>query len=193
MNDSTININVMPGAQINGYVKEQNNYFGNVQIIGSSEVKANTIVDAEEDAEEDDEKPTGKPENTQEQLNLFAPKINLQKLLSQSWFAEVRTDAKYDAHWTDAFIEALMASEYGEEIARQWAVNGERNKRTQLKGYIVGLLKDAGVLKGSYDSIAAEIGISEEPRTFSRYMAGGKKQPYAGWVKGYVEREQEEH
>ena len=49
MNEPKININVMPGAQMNGYVKEQNNYFGNVQKIESSGgVKANPIIDAEE-------------------------------------------------------------------------------------------------------------------------------------------------
>lgn len=49
MNEPKININVMPGAQMNGYVKEQNNYFGNVQKIErSGGVKANPIIDAEE-------------------------------------------------------------------------------------------------------------------------------------------------
>ena len=47
MNEPKININVMPGAQMNGYVKEQNNYFGNVQKLTVSEVKENPIVDAE--------------------------------------------------------------------------------------------------------------------------------------------------
>ena len=48
MNEPKINITVMPGAQMNGYVKEQNNYFGNVQKIESSGgVKANPIIDAE--------------------------------------------------------------------------------------------------------------------------------------------------
>ena len=48
MNEQKININVMPGAQMNGYVKEQNNYFSNVQKIESGDdVKANPIVDAE--------------------------------------------------------------------------------------------------------------------------------------------------
>ena len=47
MNEPKININVMPGAQMNGYVKEQNNYFGNVQKITSSEAKENPVVDAE--------------------------------------------------------------------------------------------------------------------------------------------------
>lgn len=129
------------------------------------------------------------PENAQvEPLNLFAPKKNLQELLKGAWFAEVRTDGKYDAQWTDAFVEALMQSEHGEGIARQWAVGGERNKRTQIKGYVVGLLKDAGVLRGSYDAIARKIGITLEPRTFSSYMGDGKRQPYEAWVQAYVNR-----
>lgn len=37
MNDPKITINVMPGAQMNGYVKEQHNYFGTVQQITSGE------------------------------------------------------------------------------------------------------------------------------------------------------------
>lgn len=47
MNEPKININVMPGAQMNGYVKEQNNYFGNVQKLTGSEVNDNSVVDAE--------------------------------------------------------------------------------------------------------------------------------------------------
>ena len=47
MNEPKININVMPGAQMNGYVKEQHNYFGNVQKLNGSEVKDNPVVDAE--------------------------------------------------------------------------------------------------------------------------------------------------
>ena len=47
MNEPKININVMPGAQMNGYVKEQHNYFGNVQKLTNSEVKENPVVDAE--------------------------------------------------------------------------------------------------------------------------------------------------
>jgi len=115
-------------------------------------------------------------------LNLFAPKKNLQELLRGAWFAEVRSNARYDAAWTDAFVEALMQSEHGEEIAREWAVKGERSKRTQLKAYVAGLLKDAGVLRGSYDAIAAKIDPNDQKRSFSRYMSQGKRQPYADWV-----------
>jgi len=118
--------------------------------------------------------------------NFFAPKKNLQELLKKTWFEEFRNDLRYDVRWTDAFVEALMASEYGEGIAQQWAVKGARGKRDQIRGYVVGVLKDAGVLKGSNDSIARKIGITENPRTFSSYMGDGKKQPYAEWVKEYV-------
>ena len=39
MSEPKITINVMPGAQMNGYVKEQHNYFGTVQQISSCEAK----------------------------------------------------------------------------------------------------------------------------------------------------------
>lgn len=47
MSEPKITINVMPGAQMNGYVKEQHNYFGTVQQISSCEAK-NGSGDAEE-------------------------------------------------------------------------------------------------------------------------------------------------
>lgn len=47
MNEPKITINVMPGAQMNGYVKEQHNYFGTVQQISSCKAK-NGSGDAEE-------------------------------------------------------------------------------------------------------------------------------------------------
>ena len=47
MNEPKITINVMPGAQMNGYVNEQHNYFGTVQQISSNETQKGT-----EDAEE---------------------------------------------------------------------------------------------------------------------------------------------
>ena len=42
MNEPKITINVMPGAQMNGYVKEQHNYFGTVQQISSNEAQKGT-------------------------------------------------------------------------------------------------------------------------------------------------------
>jgi len=127
--------------------------------------------------------------NEGEELNYEAPKINLQQLLKQPWFAEARSEEKYDSKWTDAFVEALMGSEYGEGIARDWNNGGRLDRCTQIKGYLLGLLKDASVLKGSYDAIAEKANLMDNPRSFSRYMANGKKQPYAQWVKGYVKGE----
>ena len=57
----------------------------------------------------------------------------------------------------------------------------------QIKGYVIGLLKDNGVLKGSYDSIAEATNLAENHRSLSKYMGEGKRQPYAAWVKAYVE------
>lgn len=123
-------------------------------------------------------------------LNLFAPKKNLKELLRQSWFRDVRTDEKYNPTWTDSFIEALMSSDYGTQIAQDWNAKGKRNKCTQIKGYVIGLLKEAKVLKGGYDTIAAKINIDVNTRTFGKYMGKGKGQPYAQWVKDYVRGEQ---
>ena len=120
------------------------------------------------------------------QPNYFAPAKHLKELLKGAWFKEVRKRDEYDEQWTNEFVDALMESEWKDTIAKAWAVKGERKKITQIKGYIVGLLKDAGVLKGSYNSIAEKTGIIEESRTFSKYMSDGKKQPYADWVKNYV-------
>lgn len=46
MNGPIINITVMPGAQMNGYVKEQHNHFGTVQRTESAEKKNEECVDA---------------------------------------------------------------------------------------------------------------------------------------------------
>ena len=138
--------------------------------------------------------PSVSPAEPEEELNYYAPTNSLQRLLKQPWFAEVRTDERYDEAWTDAFMEALMESEYGERIARDWAVQGLRERKAQVKGNVVGLLKDAGVLKGSYGSIARAVGIivneenkKDSYKTFAKYMSAGKKQAYALWVKEYVE------
>ncbi len=129
------------------------------------------------------------PVKTAPQLNYFAPEKNLKELLRGPWFSELCSDKKYDAAWSDGFISALMASEWREEIAQEWSASGTRNKRTQIKGYVVGVLKDSGVLKGSYDGIARKVGATDDFRVFSRYMGKGKQQSYAKWVESYVHRE----
>ena len=132
---------------------------------------------------ENDEQEASIPEA--EELNYFGPTNSLQRLLKQPWWTKVRSSKEYDAQWTDAFVVALMASEWRDAIARDWAVQGKRNKRMQIKGYVIGLLIDAGVLKGGYDSVASKMGV-ENARSLSKYMGMGKKQPYAEWVRKYV-------
>ena len=124
----------------------------------------------------------------QRELNYFAPTNSLKRLLKGSWFAEVRSKDDYGEEWTDKFIDALMQSEHRDQIALEW---GKEGKPLQIKGHIVGLLKDAGVLKGSYDKIAEIISLTQNPRTFSKYMGAGKKQPFADWVKCYVSPQEE--
>lgn len=122
----------------------------------------------------------------QEEPNYFQPTRHLKDLLKQDWFKELRANDKYDEAWTDAFVEALMETAWKDIIAKDWAINGKREKKNQIKGYVVGLLAKEKVLKGSYDSIAVQAGVMDTPRTFSRYMGEGSSQPYADWVKDYI-------
>lgn len=135
--------------------------------------------------EQPDNNESSSLDETAPNLNYFAPTKNLQELLKESWFKEVRTNDKYDEVWTDSFISNLMATQWKDAIAQDWAVTGAREKKTQIKGYVIGLLKDNGVLKGSYDSIAGKV-VTDGSRTFSNYMGKGKNQPYANWVSSYV-------
>ena len=132
-----------------------------------------------------------------EDTDNIIPPAEPEEELKQPWFAEVRTDEGYDAAWTDAFVKALMESEYGEQIARDWSA--KRSRHTLIKVCVIGLLKDNGVLKGSNRAIARMI-VSENPNygrnktndakeanNLSRKMSNGWNQPYALWVKKYVE------
>ena len=113
--------------------------------------------------------------------NYFAPQKVLKEWLKGKWFKELRTRDEYNEEWTDFLVDALMASEWRDTIAHDWATQGKRSKANKIKGYVVGLLADNGVLKGSYDSIADKASVTDNPRTFSKYMSEGKKQGYAMW------------
>ena len=125
-----------------------------------------------------------------EKLNFFAPKKNLQIMLADRWFGAMTTDDQcYTTRWTDAFVDALMRSEWGEQLARDWAV---QDKRLTLKCMIIGLLKDADVLHGSYNQIAKLLDFNgENAATLAKYMGQGKKQLFADWVMGYVKSHSE--
>lgn len=124
-------------------------------------------------------------EGSEEQTySIEPPKINLQRLLKQEWFAKFRTKEEYNEGWTDAFIDALMVSEWGEQIARDWTV---KDKRLSLKCMIVGVLMDAGVLRGSYSQIAKLLNMDgENADTLAKYLGLGKKQAYADWIAEYT-------
>jgi hypothetical protein len=119
------------------------------------------------------------------QLNYFAPSKILKMLLCQEWFSMLTIDDKrYNQKWVHGFVDALMASEWREQIAGDWAV---REKRLMLQCMIIGALKDAGVIKGSYSAIAKLLDIDgENPATLAKYIGMGKKQPFAEWINTYV-------
>lgn len=119
-----------------------------------------------------------------ENTKLFAPYLHIKEMLKSDWFSKLRIDAKYDDKWADAFAEALMQSEYGSQIADDW-----KEKANQVKGYVIGCLKEAGVFRRdiSNDSIASEAGIMENKRTFGKYIGKeSQEQPYAEWILKHV-------
>ena len=130
---------------------------------------------------EEDVKPQAAEE---EEKNCFAPGKNLQRLLKEDWFKEWRANDKYTAKWIDGLVEALMESEWKDLIADEWSVK----KRLMLKCKIIGLLKDAGVLRGNYNQLSKVLPEKEGKKAASlaEYMGKGKKEPYADWIIAYV-------
>ena len=119
------------------------------------------------------------------QLNYFAPEKNLKVLLSEEWFEIHRTDKGYDHRWTNDFVNALMASEHRDYIATEW---GKNKRQDYIRGCVLGLLKEGGIIKGSMDSIARSAGVCENYRTFSKYMGQCRQEPYAQWVQDYISK-----
>ena len=119
------------------------------------------------------------------QLNYFAPEKNLKVLLSEEWFEIHRTDKGYDHRWTNDFVNALMASEHRDYIATEW---GKNKRQDYIRGCVLGLLKEGGIIKGSMDSIARSAGVCENYRTFSKYMGQCRQEPFAQWVQDYLSK-----
>ena len=116
--------------------------------------------------------------------NYFAPAMMIKDFLKQNWFVECRTDKKYNAQWRSDFMDALMDSEWKDQIADNWAVD---NKRLTIKCQIIGVLADEGVLKGNYSELARATKLQEvKPATLAKYMGMGKEQPFADWIKEYI-------
>jgi hypothetical protein len=120
-----------------------------------------------------------------ENTKLFAPYFHIKEMMKSEWFRNLRIDTKYNEKWADAFAEALMRSEFGQQIADDW-----KEKANQIKGYVIGCLKEAGVIASSVsnDSIAKAAGIMEKSRSFGRYIGKeSQEQPYAGWILKHVD------
>jgi hypothetical protein len=119
------------------------------------------------------------------QLNYFAPAKNLKALLAEEWFEIHRTDKRFDGQWTEGLVNALMRSEHKDFIATEW---GKDKRQDYIRGCLLGLLKEGGVIKGSMDSIARSANVCDNYRTFSKYMGQCRQEPYADWVLEYVGR-----
>ena len=119
------------------------------------------------------------------QLNYFAPAKNLKALLAEEWFEIHRTGKRFDGQWTEGLVNALMRSEHKEYIATEW---GKDKRQDYIRGCLLGLLKEGGVIKGSMDSIARSANVCDNYRTFSKYMGQCRQEPYADWVLRYVGR-----
>ena len=119
-----------------------------------------------------------------ENTKLFAPYFHIKKMLKSEWFVKLRIDTKYNEKWADAFAEALMRSEFGQQIADDW-----KEKSDKIKGYLIGCLKEAGVFKAkvSNESIARDAAIIGKTRTIAKWIGkGAREQPYIEWIKNHV-------
>ena len=129
-------------------------------------------------------------------LNYQSPTIVLQRMLEGDWFDKVSTNKKlYNKEWRTKLVSDLMASEHRTYIATLWE---HADKRLTIKGRLIGTLVGAGVLKTNNAAIArAFLGFSDNTRdedekrevnTFGKYIGEWKKEPYANWVKEYVDK-----
>ena len=120
-----------------------------------------------------------------EEADTFGIVNSLTRLMQQAWFKEFRTDPKYDHAWIEKFVSDLLASEHQQELLTIWQV---AKKRQNLKSYIIGCLRMAGVIDGSDLGIATALlnGTVRENKTFANYMGRGKKMVFCDWICNYV-------
>ena len=118
---------------------------------------------------------------TNENPNAFGIVNSMTRLMQQAWFKEFRTDPKYDAAWIEKFLGDLMKSEWGHVILLEWE---NSRKRPKLKCKMIGAIKDAGILKSDYQTIAEkmDMGNNLPAKTHAEYMGYGKAQPYFEWI-----------
>ena len=93
--------------------------------------------------------------------------------------------SKYNKVWAQKFADGLMRSEYRQQIVEDW-----KNRRYKIKGFILGYLKQAGVIdpKLTNRDIARAADIMDNPNTFGEYMGiESRKQPYAEWILNHID------
>ena len=130
------------------------------------------------------------PETKGNEPNRFAPAKHLKVMLQNAkWFAELRTDKKYNHQWIEQFIDDLFASEWGDELVMEWH---RARKHVEFDARIVGCLALAGVIAektGKSKYAMAEVIISNDKKkahTYGDYMGRGQKKDYAKWICDYV-------
>lgn len=134
-----------------------------------------------------------------QKLDMKTPESKLILLLSRNWFTECTTDEKiYTQSWRSKYIKSLI-EQFGEQIAKGWVGVGTRNKQNLIKAHVIGALKKAGVIKGSYTDIARKLlnrGVpptENEVKALAAYMGHpqgnedeSKQNPYSDWTAEYV-------
>ena len=124
------------------------------------------------------------------------PEVGLKQLLSGEWFGRLCRNANFDEDWCELFVDELLKSEHGQQIAEEW------EKKSQIMmGFVVASLNDAGIFKNylasSNLSIAKEIltpyypdpkELKKKTSTFANYMGKAKTCFFHDWVVKYVKQ-----
>lgn len=121
-------------------------------------------------------------------MNRFAPGKNIKHILTLPGATALISDRKkYTDQWIDKFIDALMASKYGDGIAKAWEDSKKRNK---IPALIAGPLQAAGVYGCSRPELARAIrkdyDFHVSTDSYSTYMGMTEEQPFLEWVLEYV-------
>lgn len=124
------------------------------------------------------------------------PEVGLKQLLSGEWFSRLCRNADFDDDWCELFVDELLKSEHGQQIADEW-----KDRSQLMMGLVVASLKDAGIFKkhlaSSNLSVAKEIltpyypdpkELKKKTSTFANYMGKVKTCSFHDWVISYVKQ-----
>lgn len=109
-------------------------------------------------------------------------------LMQSDVFKSFFTNDRYNNEWIEMFVSSLVKSEHRDMILDTWQ---NSDKRSTLKGIIVGCLRNAGVIEGSKLGIATELikGLLKDNKKFAIYMGYSKKtenKAINNWICDYV-------